>query len=153
TGSPAAADGEPADADPAAGQPAVAGWTLDFMRRRNGGFRGVVEFLIASAALGAQEEGAKFLSLSGAPLARLDRGEDFGALQKLLDYAGKALEPVYGFRSLFAFKAKFQPAYEPLYMAYPDPAALPAIGNAIGRAYLPHMTAGQGLRLARKLVA
>ncbi len=130
----------------------VTGWTLDFMRRRANGFRGVVEFLIASAGLGAQEEGAKFLSLSGAPLARLDRGEDFGPLQKLLDGAGKALEPVYGFRSLFAFKAKFQPAYEPLYMAYPDPAALPAIGNAIGRAYLPHMTAGQGLRLVRRLV-
>lgn len=143
-----------------AGSGAVEGWTLDFMRRRNGGFRGVVEFLIASAALGAQEEGAKFLSLSGAPLARLDRGDDpLGArqnvdpLQKLLDSAGKALEPVYGFRSLFAFKAKFQPRYEPLYMAYPDPAALPAIGNAIGRAYLPHMTAGQGLRLVRRLVS
>jgi len=114
--------------------------------------RGVSEFLIASAALRFQEEGAAFVSLSGAPLARLDRGEDFGPLQKLLDGAGKALEPVYGFRSLFAFKAKFQPAYEPLYMAYPDPAALPAIGNAIGRAYLPHMTAGQGLRLVRRLI-
>jgi len=131
----------------------VQGWTLDFMRRRNSGFRGVVEFLIASAALGTQDEGAKFLSLSGAPLARLDRGEDFGPLQKVLDGAGKALEPVYGFRSLFAFKAKFQPSYEALHMAYPDPAALPSIGNAIGRAYLPHMTARQGLRLVRKLAS
>jgi lysylphosphatidylglycerol synthetase-like protein (DUF2156 family)/membrane associated rhomboid family serine protease len=128
------------------------GWTLDFMRRAADGFRGVMEFLIASAALGFQEEGAQFLSLSGAPLARIDRGAQPVPLQRVLDVAGKALEPVYGFRSLLAFKAKFQPKYFPLYMCYPDPAALPAIGNAIGRAYLPHTNAAQMVRLSRKLM-
>ncbi|WP_412541809.1 DUF2156 domain-containing protein [Longispora sp. K20-0274] len=128
------------------------GWTLDFMRRGTTDFRGVMEFLIASAALGFKEEGAEFLSLSGAPLARLDRGDEPGALQKLLDFTGRTLEPVYGFRSLFAFKAKFQPVYQPMFMAYPDPAALPTIASAIGRAYLPHLTPAQGLRLVRKVV-
>ncbi|MEW1909755.1 DUF2156 domain-containing protein [Kitasatospora sp. NPDC085895] len=136
----------------AAGQPV--GWTLDFMRRRSEGFSGVMEFLIASAALGFKEEGAQFLSLSGAPLARADRGgEPPTALQRMLDWMGKVLEPVYGFRSLLAFKAKFQPEYRPMYMVYPDPAALPAITRAIGKAYLPHMTPGQGVRLMRKLSA
>jgi phosphatidylglycerol lysyltransferase len=131
---------------------ATVGWTLDFMRRRtDDAFRGVMEFLIASAALTLKDEGAEFLSLSGAPLARLDRGDQPGALQRLLDLTGRLLEPVYGFRSLFAFKAKFQPVYQPLYMAYPDPAALPAIANAIGRAYVPNMTAGQAIRLLAKL--
>ena len=132
------------------------GWTLDFMRRAGDGFRGVMEFLIASAALGFQQEGARFLSLSGAPLARVDRAATDAQqpvpLQRVLDVAGKALEPVYGFRSLLAFKAKFQPQYFPLYMCYPDPAALPAIGNAIGRAYLPHTNAAQMMRLSRKLM-
>ncbi|QUQ65016.1 bifunctional lysylphosphatidylglycerol flippase/synthetase MprF [Kutzneria sp. CA-103260] len=127
------------------------GWTLDFMRRRGAGFRGVTEFMIASAALTLKEEGARFLSLSGAPLARLDRGEEVSSLQRILDVTGKALEPVYGFRSLLSFKAKFQPEYRPLFMAYPDSGALPAIGNAIGRAYLPDLTARQGLRLVTKL--
>ena len=126
------------------------GWTLDFMRRSHDGFRGVMEFLIASAALGFKEEGAEFLSLSGAPLARIDRGEQPVPLQRLLDIAGQALEPVYGFRSLLAFKAKFQPAYEPLYMAYPDPAQLALIGTAIGKAYLPHTTPAQLIRLSRQ---
>jgi lysylphosphatidylglycerol synthetase-like protein (DUF2156 family) len=130
----------------------VVGWTLDFMRRRGAGFRGVTEFMIASAALALKEEGARFLSLSGAPLARLDRGEEVSSLQRILDVTGKALEPVYGFRSLLSFKAKFQPEYRPLFMAYPDSSALPAIGNAIGRAYLPHLTARQGLRLVTKLL-
>jgi len=127
------------------------GWTLDFMRRRADGFRGVMEFLIASAALSFKDEGAQFLSLSGAPMARVDRGEQPVPLQRLLDVAGEALEPVYGFRSLLAFKAKFQPTYQPLYMVYPDPAALPSIGNAIGKAYLPHSTPRQTIALLRRL--
>ncbi|MET9396384.1 DUF2156 domain-containing protein [Kitasatospora sp. NPDC002965] len=126
------------------------GWTLDFMRRRSDGFRGVTEFLIASAALGFKQEGASFLSLSGAPLARSEKEPPTG-LQKTLDWLGRVLEPVYGFRSLLAFKAKFQPEYRPMYMAYPDPAALPSITRAIGKAYLPHLTPAQGVRLMRKL--
>ncbi|MFD9705593.1 rhomboid family intramembrane serine protease [Lentzea sp. NPDC059081] len=130
----------------------VVGWTLDFMRRRTHGFRGSMEFLIASAAQQLQAEGARFLSLSGAPLARLDRGERPRALQRVLDLTGQVLEPVYGFRSLFAFKAKFQPKYRPMFMAYPDSAALPRIANAVRRAYLPHLNARQGLRLATKMI-
>jgi lysylphosphatidylglycerol synthetase-like protein (DUF2156 family) len=34
----------------------ITGWTLDFMRRRASGFRGVMEFLIASAAVRFQEK-------------------------------------------------------------------------------------------------
>ncbi|SEQ47819.1 Uncharacterized conserved protein [Lentzea xinjiangensis] len=130
----------------------VVGWTLDFMRRRTHGFRGSMEFLIASAARQLQAEGARFLSLSGAPLARLDRGERPRAVQRLLDLTGQVMEPIYGFRSLFAFKSKFQPEYRPMFMAYPDSAALPRIANAVSRAYLTHLNARQGLRLATKMI-
>jgi lysylphosphatidylglycerol synthetase-like protein (DUF2156 family) len=131
---------------------AVTGWTLDFMRRREDALPGVTEFLIASAALRFQEEGATLLSLSGAPLARLDRGERPDALQRLFDQISRGLEPVYGFRSLLAFKAKFQPEFRPLYLTYPDPTALPAIGTAIARAYLPDLDAATTFTLARKLL-
>ncbi|TQM79973.1 lysylphosphatidylglycerol synthetase-like protein (DUF2156 family) [Saccharothrix saharensis] len=130
----------------------VVGYTLDFMRRRANGFRGTMEFLIASAALQLKAGGVRFLSLSGAPLARLDRGERPRLLQRVLDVTGRVLEPIYGFRSLFAFKAKFQPTYRPLYMVYPDAAALPRIANAVSRAYLPGVTLRQGLRLAARMI-
>src|SRR6516164_6210177 len=135
----------------ASGRPV--GWTLDFMRRNTepGALRGVMEFLIATAATAFREEGAHFVSLSGAPLARLDRGEQPSVLQRLLDTIATTMEPVYGFQSLLAFKAKFQPDYQPLYLAYPDPAALGSIATAIGRAYLPHLTTRQALRLLTKL--
>ena len=129
------------------------GWTLDFMRRNTdpGTSHGVMEFLIATAALTFREEGARFISLSGAPLARLDRGEQPCALQRLLDMMANAMEPVYGFQSLLHFKSKFQPVYHPLYLSYPDPAALGSIATAISRAYLPHLTSRQGLRLLTKI--
>ncbi|MCC9144208.1 MULTISPECIES: DUF2156 domain-containing protein [unclassified Arthrobacter] len=135
---------------------AVAGWTLDFMRRRGSGFRLGMDFLIASAALSLQEEGYSFLSLSGAPLARAkDQDDDAGeapVMDRLLDRLGETLEPVYGFRSLLAFKAKFNPDYVPLFMTYPDPAALPAIANVLARAYVPGLSLAQGLTLARRIV-
>ena len=129
----------------------LVGWTLDFMRRRGDAFPGASEFLIASAALLCQQEGVEFLSLSGAPLARIDRGQPIGPAQRLLDRIGDLLEPVYGFRSLMAFKAKFQPEYRPLYLAYPDPTTLPSIGNALSRAYLPDLQPRQASRLAHTL--
>jgi phosphatidylglycerol lysyltransferase len=130
-----------------------AGWTLDLMRRNGepGAFHGVMEFLIATAALAFQEEGASFVSLAGAPLARLDRGEQPCAVQRVLDMIANTMEPAYGFQSLRQFKAKFQPVYEPLYLTYPDPAALGSIAIAISRAYLPHLTSRQGLRLLTKI--
>ena len=108
------------------------GWTLDMMRRRDGGFRPVVEFLIAEACLLFQAEGAEVVSLSGAPLARTGTG----VLSRLLDVVGRIMEPWYGFRSLHGFKAKFQPRYESLYLVYRHPTDLPRIGAGILRAYL-----------------
>ena len=125
----------------------VDGWTLDIMRRRTDGFGPVVEYLIASSAVAFKDEGAQFISLSGAPLARTG---DFDAepLDKLLDTLGAALEPYYGFRSLHTFKKKFNPRYEPVYLAFRDESDLPRIGVAISRAYLPDATTGQLVRLA-----
>ncbi|WP_146192474.1 DUF2156 domain-containing protein [Cellulomonas sp. WB94] len=139
---------------------AVTGWTIDFMRRRTDGFRHGTELLIAQAALDFQAEGYSVLSLSGAPLARIDEtAGPAGAavarpdpLDRLLDLVGTRLEPVYGFRSLMRFKAKFQPELRPLYLIYADAAALPAIGRAVARAYVPDASLGMLLRLFNRLM-
>ncbi len=47
----------------------VVSWTLDFMRRREDGFPGVMEFLIASAVLELRSS-VEVISLSGSPLAK-----------------------------------------------------------------------------------
>jgi lysylphosphatidylglycerol synthetase-like protein (DUF2156 family) len=130
----------------------IVGWTLDVMRRRSGSGNGIVEFLIASAALRFKDEGAQFASLSAAPLARLAGNPAVTGLERLLDRVGRTLEPVYGFGSLLAFKLKFQPVCRPLFMLYPTTSALPAIAAAVTRAYLPGLTVRQGLRLLGRAV-
>ncbi|GJF07580.1 bifunctional lysylphosphatidylglycerol flippase/synthetase MprF [Pseudonocardia sp. D17] len=128
----------------------VRGWTLDVMRRRTDGFRSVMEFMIASACLEFREQGAEFVSLSGAPLARGDVSEaELDRTDRLLERLGGALEPFYGFRSLHAFKAKFQPRYEPVHLAFRDEADLPRIGVALTRAYLPDATPWQLIAATR----
>jgi len=134
------------------GEPA--GWTLDVMRRLPGGFRYSMEFLIASACLAFKDEGCAVVSLSGAPLARTvpaagDDTLDRGTLDAFLDRLGASLEPYYGFRSLHAFKTKFQPRTEPLHLVFPDEAALPRIGLALSRAYLPEAGVRDLVTLAR----
>ncbi|MDQ1662166.1 MAG: phosphatidylglycerol lysyltransferase [Blastococcus sp.] len=128
------------------------GWTLDVMRRAGSASPGVMEFLIARAMLTFQDEGAEWVSLSGAPLALPPGAGDRGRLDRLLELAGRAMEPVYGFRSLLAFKAKFQPHYRPLWLVYPSAADLPRIARAVSGAYLPRVSPGQAVRLTRALV-
>ncbi|MFS6529682.1 DUF2156 domain-containing protein [Microbacterium aurugineum] len=130
----------------------VRGWTLDLMRRREGGFGPVMEFLIGSSARQFSNEGAQIMSLSGAPLAH-DYPPDAGVIAALSDRLAEALEPVYGFGSLHRFKQKFHPRYETMYLLFRDESDLTRIGGALTRAFLPDATlrqfAGAGLELVR----
>jgi phosphatidylglycerol lysyltransferase len=134
----------------------IIGWTLDFMRRRPDSMNGVTEFLIAeTATLMSRNAEIEFLSLSAAPLAQTGgtggprQGSSLAA--RTLAFIGRTLEPVYGFTSLLAYKRKFQPEFHPLFMAFPDPVALPTIGLALARAYLPSLSLRQAMTFARSL--
>lgn len=130
----------------------VRGWTLDLMRRRDGGFGPVMEYLIGSSARHFSDEGAEILSLSGAPLAH-EYPPDAGAIAALSDWLAGMLEPVYGFQSLHRFKSKFHPRYETMYLLFRDESDLTRIGAGLTRAFLPDATlrqfAGAGLELVR----
>jgi len=132
----------------------VVSWTLDFMRRVDGSMNGVMEFLIVSTALHMRDTGIRTLSLSGVPLVS-EPGADVpsreSTLQRFLDYLARSLEPAYGFTALLRFKSRFNPEYVPLSMAYFDPLALPAIGVALSRAYLPNTSPRQAVALLRSL--
>jgi lysylphosphatidylglycerol synthetase-like protein (DUF2156 family) len=128
----------------------VVGWTLDVMRRTEAAPNGVMEFLVASAAERMRDDGVERLSLSAAPLAQAgEAAAPNDGVQSLLELVGGVLEPVYGFRSLLRFKQKFGPDLHPLVLAYPDPVALPSIGLAVVRAYLPDLSLRQAVALAR----
>ncbi|HWI31486.1 MAG TPA: phosphatidylglycerol lysyltransferase domain-containing protein [Microbacterium sp.] len=118
------------------------GWTLDLMRRRDGGFPVVMEFLIGTSARTFRDEGAEIMSLSGAPLAH-EAEPDAGAIASLLGQLSASLEPVYGFKSLHQFKTKFNPRYEPIYLLYRDEGDLSRIAAGLTRAFLPDATLRQ----------
>lgn len=138
---------------PVYGDGGIRGWTLDLMRRRDGGFGPVMEFLIGASARQFSEEGAQVMSLSGAPLAH-EYPADAGAIADLQGRMAVLLEPVYGFASLHRFKQKFHPRYETMYLLYRDEADLARIGAALTRAFLPHATirqfAAAGVELVRQ---
>ncbi|MHA7269303.1 bifunctional lysylphosphatidylglycerol flippase/synthetase MprF [Arthrobacter sp. HLT1-20] len=132
------------------------GYTLDFMRRGEDAIPGIMEFVIAAAAFRMKDDGVEVLSLSGAPLATkpLADGQEPDvptAMTLLLDTLASTLEPAYGFHSLFKFKSKFNPEYQTMHMAFTDPLKLPAIGVAIGKAYLPDIGPKDYPALARTL--
>ena len=147
----------------------IVGWTLDFMRHRTDSPNGIMEFLIARMAERLRDEGVadpdntvEFMSLSAAPLAGMnperDNVDETGhadtgtvMLQHALDLVADWMEPAYGFHSLFNFKRKFQPSEEPVYVCYPDPAALPRIGLAVVRAYVPSVSASEALSMLKTL--
>jgi phosphatidylglycerol lysyltransferase len=143
----------------------VIGRTLDFMRRNRHGFQGVMEFLIASAVIHFKDS-LDTISLSGSPLVSsrsagpgssaedppAPGGADGDALGRFLNLLGSGLEPVYGFRSLAAFKARFQPQHRTLYMMYQDPLWLPRIGRAVAEAYMPNISIRQSARLLREIM-
>ncbi|MFJ4036959.1 bifunctional lysylphosphatidylglycerol flippase/synthetase MprF [Microbacterium sp. NPDC090007] len=136
---------------PVYGEDGVRGWTLDLMRRRDGGFGPVMEYLIGSSAQQFSAEGAQVMSLSGAPLAH-EYPPDAGVIADLQQRMAAMLEPVYGFASLHRFKQKFHPRYETMYLLYRDEADLTRIGAALTRAFLPHATLRQFAAAGRDLV-
>ena len=141
----------------------LVGYILDFMRRDPAGFRPVIEFLIAETMLMAASRNVEWISLSGAPLAHSagmsgtsgasgaegPEGPD-SFLSTALDRVGLALEPLYGFRTLAAFKRKFHPEYQPWLLCYRDELSLPAIGVALGRCYVPQLHVTGMVDIARE---
>ncbi|MBP2413900.1 lysylphosphatidylglycerol synthetase-like protein (DUF2156 family) [Arthrobacter stackebrandtii] len=125
----------------------VVSWTLDFMRRNSGAFNGVMEYLVAQAVRHFAPT-VEYISLSGSPLA--GSAELEGTLGRILALLARTLEPVYGFASLANFKQRFKPRHRPLFLMYQDPLSLPAIGRAVGEAYMPNMSVRSLARVLRK---
>lgn len=124
------------------------GWALDIMRRLKETTPGTMEMLIAESIEWARAHGYTSMSLGLAPLAGLGAGLDMtveqrdGSEQRRPAYSVSWLERSASFlhqrklllgnyTSLYAFKAKFRPVWEPRYLVIGDAAALPRIGTAL----------------------
>jgi len=116
---------------------AARGWVIDLMRRRPDACAGVMEFLIGSSLLAFKERGDQVASLAAAPLAHLGRDQEESALARGLGFVYAHFDRFYHFQSLFAFKKKFQPQWQDVYLVYRSHAELPRITLAILHAQMP----------------
>ncbi|MDB5057313.1 MAG: hypothetical protein JWO59_785 [Chloroflexi bacterium] len=92
---------------------------LDLMRREPDAPSGTIDFLIARALMYFQEAGIDRASLSLAPLAKVRGDGRLPLMERMLDLLYDKGNNVYRYRSLFNFKRKFAPTWEPRYLVYP----------------------------------
>ena len=126
------------------------GWALDIMRRGEKTPPGAMELLIASSIEWAKARGCTSMSLGLAPLAGLgevaltttsstavreQRVRSSSLLERSAAFLHRRGIVLDTYRSLYAFKAKFQPTWEPRYLIASEGQALPRILLALARVH------------------
>jgi phosphatidylglycerol lysyltransferase len=101
--------------------------SIDLMRHSDAAPPGVMDFLFVELLLWAQQAGYAWFSLGMAPLA----GFEHHRLAPLWNRLGALLfrhgEQFYNFRGLRSFKDKFDPVWEPRFLASPGGLAVPFV--------------------------
>ena len=100
--------------------------TIDLMRYRPESPAGVMDLLFVRLFEWARENGLSAFNLGLSPLAKLAEGPESGVSERVLRLVYEHGNAFYGFRGLHEYKQKFGPDWQPRYLVYPDPAALPA---------------------------
>ena len=101
--------------------------STDLMRFATDAPRGVMEYVFVKLMLWARREGYQWFDLGMAPLSGFDRRALAPAWQRLGDLVYRHGEHFYHFRGLRQYKEKFDPEWEPRYLAAPGGLAMPRI--------------------------
>lgn len=101
--------------------------SIDLMRHRQDAPAGVMDFLFLELILWAQQEGYAWFNLGMAPLSGLDRRSLGPLWQRLGSLAYLHGENFYNFQGLRQYKEKFDPVWQPKYLATPKGLALPVV--------------------------
>ena len=111
---------------------------LDAMRQRPKAQPGVMDLLIAESALVFKKEGLEAASLAMAPLANADEAAAVSPYELGVRLLFDHFSSVYGYRTLFQYKKKFAPAWEPRYLVFPRPDLLARIAYALVAVHYSH---------------
>jgi phosphatidylglycerol lysyltransferase len=98
--------------------------SVDLMRHRDDAPNGTMDFLFVHILRWAQERGYARFTLGIAPLSGIEGGRLAPAWARAAALVFQHGERFYGFRGLRSYKAKFDPAWEPRYIAGPRGVAL-----------------------------
>lgn len=104
--------------------------SLDLIRYMPDAVQGIMDYLLTEIMLWSSNEGYAYFSLGKAPLAGLDNHKLAPLMTKLGAMVYKYGDRIYGFEGLRRFKNKFDPEWEPVYLAAPSQFVMPvAMGN------------------------
>jgi len=101
--------------------------SIDLMRYDHHAPKDVMDALFVHIILWAKEQGYRWLALGVAPLSGFERSPVAPLWNRLASFLYKHGETVYNFQGLRAFKDKFDPVWEPRYLAYPGGLRLPRV--------------------------
>ena len=103
--------------------------SLSFMRRDRVAPNGLTEFLILRSLELVRERGVEELSLNFAAFGRL-LARPGNRVEHVLGRLLALANPFFQIESLYRFSAKFEPRWEPRYLVFESPLALPRVGLA-----------------------
>lgn len=100
--------------------------SIDLMRYLPDAPKGVMDYLIVSAMLWGREEGYHWFSLGMSPLSGLENHPLAPLWHRFGNLIFRNGENFYSFEGLRQYKEKFQPVWQPKYLACPGGLAVPA---------------------------
>jgi phosphatidylglycerol lysyltransferase len=101
--------------------------SIDLMRHSQDAPGGVMDYLFARLMVWGRERGYAWFNLGMAPFSGLEPRELAPLAAKLGAYLFRHGESFYNFQGLRQYKEKFDPAWEPRYLASPGRLALPRV--------------------------
>jgi len=101
--------------------------SVDLMRFTHDAPRDVMESLFVHLMVWGKEQGYRRFSLGMAPLSGFETTPIAPLWTRLASFLYEHGEAIYNFQGLRAFKEKFDPVWEPRYLAYPGGLHLPRI--------------------------
>jgi phosphatidylglycerol lysyltransferase len=101
--------------------------SLDLMRYVPGENPGLMEYLFTRLMLWGKQNGFRWFNLGMAPLSGLEGRSNIPIWRRLGAFVFHHGEHFYNFQGLRQYKAKFDPEWEPKYLASPGGLALPRI--------------------------
>ncbi len=101
--------------------------SVDLMRFDSSAPKGVMEALFAHLLRWAKEQGYRWFVLGMAPLSGIEQSPAASLWNRLGAFLYRHGESMYHFQGLRAYKEKFDPVWEPHYLAYPGGMKLPRI--------------------------
>jgi len=101
--------------------------SVDLMRYHKDAPKGVMEALFVHLLRWGQQQGYRWFVLGMAPLSGFERSPVAPLWTRLGSFLYQHGERLYNFQGLRAYKDKFNPMWQPHYLAYPGGLALPRI--------------------------